>query len=100
MLQTLSSQLHFVKEIQSVETTGVEPLRSLRDETPEAQDESAITPESFKHLFENEEVRGMSGRIRRKKGPPSGINEVEDWDIMGQASRKVGRYLVVESSKR
>ena len=41
MLSTLSSQLHFVKDIQSVDTTGVEPLRSLRDETAEGEKEVA-----------------------------------------------------------
>src|SRR3954454_3409908 len=33
MLKTLHSQLHFVRDIQSVDTEGVEPLQSIRDET-------------------------------------------------------------------
>src|ERR1700753_1108709 len=42
MLQILASQLHFVKEIQKVDTTGVEPLRSLRDETPTGEMEAEL----------------------------------------------------------
>lgn len=33
MLATLGTQLHFVRDIQSVDTTGVEPLSAIRDET-------------------------------------------------------------------
>lgn len=99
MLQTLTSQLHFVKKIQSVDTTGVEPLRSIRDETLEAARENELTVEKLRAAFEKEEVKGWTRRIERKKG---GINaetkEAEDWDVLGQASRKVGRYFVVQTT--
>lgn len=35
MLSTLETQLHFVRDIQTVDTKGVEPLRVIRDETSE-----------------------------------------------------------------
>ncbi|KAI9681314.1 MAG: hypothetical protein M1817_002597 [Caeruleum heppii] len=99
MLQTLQSQLHFVQDIQSVDTTSVDPLRSIRDETPEAEAENEITMEKLKGAFDKEEVRGPSKRIRRKKGLTVDTKGAEDWDVLGLASRKVGRYFVVESKK-
>ena len=101
MLQTLSSQLHFVKTIQSVDTTGVEPLRSIRDETPEAAEENAITVEKLQSAFDKEEVKGWTRRIERKKGlePSADTKAAEDWDVLGQASRKVGRFFVVETTR-
>ena len=98
MMQTLSSQLHFVKEIQSVDTTGVEPLRSIRDESAEAMLESELTVEKLQDAFNKEEVRGWSRRIERKKGERVDKSKSEDWDILGQASRKVGRYFMVETT--
>jgi Asp-tRNA(Asn)/Glu-tRNA(Gln) amidotransferase C subunit len=43
MLDTLAAQLHFVGKIQEVDTTGVEPLRAIRDETVGAEEEQTIT---------------------------------------------------------
>ncbi|KAI9874401.1 MAG: hypothetical protein M1830_009789 [Pleopsidium flavum] len=99
MLQNLSSQLHFVKEIQNVDTTGVEPLRSIRDETREAEKENEIKMEDLKEAFSKEEIIGRSGRLRRRKDLPVDTKGAEHWDVLGQASRKVGRYFVVESGK-
>lgn len=100
MLKTLSSQLHFVKEIQSVDTSGVEPLRSIRDETREAEKEVEITMDDLKEAFAKEERVGRSGRLRRRKDLPVDTDGAEDWDVLGYASRRVGRYFVVESGKQ
>ncbi|KAI9791875.1 MAG: hypothetical protein M1816_003420 [Peltula sp. TS41687] len=101
MLQTLSSQLHFVKKIQSVDTTDVEPLRSIRDETQEAIRENTLTVEKLRHAFDKEEVKGWTRRIERKKSLVSDpeTKRAEDWDVLGQAKRKVGRFFVVETIK-
>jgi len=99
MLHTLSSQLHFVKEIQSVDTTGIEPLRSIRDETLEAERANEINMEDLKEAFSKEEIVGRSGRLRRRKDLPVDTKGAEDWDVLGQASKRVGRYFVVESGK-
>lgn len=98
MLSTLSSQLHFVKDIQRVDTSGVEPLRSLRDETAEGEKESELGLEAMKEALAMEEIRGKHHkRIRRKRAP---VENVEgDWDVMGSATKKVGRYFVVEGGK-
>ena len=42
MLDTLAAQLHFVGKIQEVDTTGVKPLRAIRDETMAAEKEQMI----------------------------------------------------------
>lgn len=98
MLSTLSSQLHFVKDIQNVDTSGVEPLRSLRDETVEGEKESELGLEAMKDALAKEEIRGKHHkRIRRKRAP---VENVEgEWDVMGSATQKVGRYFVVEGGK-
>ncbi|KAI9846973.1 MAG: hypothetical protein M1837_003329 [Sclerophora amabilis] len=99
MLQTLRSQLHFVKDVQSVDTKDVEPLRSIRDETPAAQEENRIGLKDLQVAFDKEETLGITNRIRRKKGIPVDTRGAENWDVLGQASRKVGKYFVVETSK-
>jgi len=100
MLKTLSSQLHFVKEIQKVDTTGVEPLRSLRDESLQAQKENEINMGTLKAAFEQEESLGKHHkRIRRKHELPVNTRDAEDWDVMGYAQKRAGNYFVVDSSK-
>ncbi|KAK4238907.1 hypothetical protein C8A03DRAFT_33021 [Achaetomium macrosporum] len=102
MLATLHAQLHFVRDIQRVNTDGVEPLYSIRDETAEGMREATITVDTLKSALADEEVYGRCKRPRRrrtgdqKKGAVDG-NGVEDWDVLGCASEKVGRYFVVRS---
>lgn len=98
MSSTLSAQLHFVKEIQRVDTSGVEPLQSLRDETAEGERESELGMEAMKDALAMEEIRGKHHtRIRRKRAP---VENVEgQWDVTGSATKKVGRYFVVEGGK-
>ncbi|PIB02327.1 hypothetical protein CB0940_00277 [Cercospora beticola] len=96
MLSTFSSQLHFVKDIQQMDTTGVEPLRSLRDETQQGEKEAELGLDALKVALENEEIRGRwHKRIRRQRKPA----DSQRWDVLGCASKKVGRYFVVEGGK-
>lgn len=96
MLSTLSSQLHFVKGVQNVDTTGVEPLRSLRDETTQGEKEAELGLEALRVALGKEEIRGKHHkRIRRRRG---GVHD-EKWNVLGSASKKVGRYFVVEGGK-
>lgn len=97
MIRTLESQLHFVQAIQSVNTTGVEPLVSIRDETEQARAENEITVESLQDELDQEEVVGMARRIRRK--PSTIVRNAEACDVLGQAPKKVGRYVVVKTKK-
>lgn len=98
MLKTLSSQLHFVKQIQDVDTEGVEPFRSLRDETEVGELESELGMTAMKEALALEEVVGKHHeRIRRKRHPPAQNGEM--WDVLDTAERKVGRYFVVAGGK-
>lgn len=97
MLATLSSQLHFVRQIQEVDTTGIEPLHSLRDETAAGESEAELGLDALKEALGREEVRGkFHKRIRRR----AEVDEKGDqWDVLGSASKKTGRYFVVEGGK-
>ncbi|KAI0541669.1 hypothetical protein GGR58DRAFT_497863 [Xylaria digitata] len=113
MLATLSSQLHFVRAIQGVDTTGVAPLCVIRDETALGLREQTIGLAELRDALESEDVVGHARRPRRRlaQGPahaleePNGAqgrkqvpNEEEDWDVLGGASETAGgRYFVVRS---
>jgi Asp-tRNA(Asn)/Glu-tRNA(Gln) amidotransferase C subunit len=98
MLSTLSSQLHFVKEIQKVDITGVEPLQSLRDETPAGEQEAELGLEAMKEALALEEVRGKHHkRIRRRNDEC--VEKEDEWDVLGTAEKKVGQFFVVDGGK-
>jgi len=98
MMDVLLSQLHFVRDIQSVDTSGVEPLRSIRDETEEGLKEQTIGVEQLRAALCQESPFGHCKRPRRKKDEPDG-RSTADWDVLKTASRKAGRYFVVRSGK-
>ncbi|KAF2096712.1 hypothetical protein NA57DRAFT_78308 [Rhizodiscina lignyota] len=103
MLQTLSSQLHFVRSIQSIDTTGVEPLRSLRDESERGDKERTLGMAEMQDALDQEEIVGNHHkRIRRRprRIQDEGIKNAEDCDVLGSAKRKVGRFFVVEGAPR
>ncbi|KAG5960040.1 hypothetical protein E4U57_000337 [Claviceps arundinis] len=97
MIETLQSQLQFVRAVQRVDTAGVEPLRAIRDETLEAVRENTITLEDVKSLLSEEEHVGHHKRPRRTRKKTEEADE--KWDVLGTASRKAGKYFVVDSSK-
>lgn len=102
-METLSSQLHFVNAIQQIDTSGVEPLQSLRDETARGEEERTYDLESMRDALDGEEVVGVHHkRIRRKKWQSSDgkKNDAEDWNVLGHANRTVGRFFVVEGAAR
>jgi len=99
MLKTLQSQLHFVKEIQSVDTTGVEPLQAIRDETEEGIKEATIGLDDLREAFADEEIKGRNRRPRRKRDTTrkQNENETQDWDALGTAKRTVAKFFVVNT---
>ena len=100
MIADLQSQLKFVQAIQSVDTRGVEPLQSIRDETQEAEREQEVTTASLQEEFDKEEVVGRRGRIKRRKDAPIPDKEdIKGWDPLAQAPKKVGRFFVVDTAK-
>jgi Asp-tRNA(Asn)/Glu-tRNA(Gln) amidotransferase C subunit len=99
MLETLAAQLHFVGKIQEVDTTGIEPLRAIRDETAAAEAEQTITLETLADALKNEKVIGTHYQRIQRDTTPVGAKDVEDWDVLGSAQRKAGKYFVVESER-
>lgn len=67
MLATLSSQLRFVRAIQSVDTSGVAPLRVIRDETALGLREQTIGLAELRDALESEVVVGHARRPRRRR---------------------------------
>lgn len=100
MISTLSAQLHFVRQIQSVSTDGVEPLTSIRDETFESEKENTITFESLKGAFAKEETKGKRKRIQKRRDLPVDAKGAEGWDVLEQSSRTFGRFFVVNCEKQ
>lgn len=99
MLDTLAAQLHFVGEIQRVDTTGVRPLRAIRDETRGAQEEQTIGLDTLKEALANEKLIGKWHRRIQREITPVDAKGVEDWDVLGSAEKTAGKYFVVESER-
>ncbi|KPM34446.1 hypothetical protein AK830_g12125 [Neonectria ditissima] len=98
MIATLQSQLQFVRAVQRVDTRGVEPLRAIRDETPEARRENTVGLADLEDLLAQEARVGHYKRPRRVRDKVE--SEAEQWDALGTASRTAGRYFVVQSEKK
>ena len=107
MLRDLHGQLHFVQQIQRVDTEGVQPLQALRDESYTKLDpfsgkvNGEIGLEEMKKALAVEEIVGKHHkRIRRKRGmADEQAKKAQDWNILGQAGKRLGRYFVVESER-
>ena len=97
MKTTLTSQLHFVQAIQDVDTTGVQPLQCIRDETTQATVENEINLEVLKEELDKEEVIGPSRRIKGGKAMAVNTQSVQEPDLLAQAPKKVGRYILVDT---
>ncbi|EDU49065.1 GatC Asp-tRNAAsn-Glu-tRNAGln amidotransferase C subunit [Pyrenophora tritici-repentis] len=99
MLDTLADQLHFVGKIQEVDTTGVTPLRAIRPEGQAAIKEQMIGLEQVKEVLNSEKVIGQHYKRIQRDTTPKDAKDVEDWDVLGSAERKSGKYFVVESER-
>jgi hypothetical protein len=99
MLDTLAAQLHFVGKIQEVDTTSVEPLRAIRDETMVAEEEQTITVASLKEALAREKIIGTHYRRIQRETTPVDAKDAEGWDVLGSAERKAGKYFTVESER-
>ena len=98
-MDTLAAQLHFVGKIQQVDTTGIKPLRAIRDETAAAELEQTITVESLKDALGKEKIVGKYYKRIQRDSAPVDANDAEDWDVLGSAEKKAGKYFVVESKR-
>lgn len=97
MIKTLQSQLQFVRAVQRVDTTGVEPLQAIRDETIQGVKERTVSLDSLREVLDKETTVGHYRRPRRVKTNVS--SDAEDWDPLSTASKKAGKYFVVEAKK-
>lgn len=106
MLNTLKSQVHFVKEIQRVDTKGVEPLQAIRDENEEAINEKTIKLDDLAPYLDQEEKVGRNGTLRRRRkiSTQADDNESGLWNALSlgaaSGSRTLGRYFFVKKQKR
>ncbi|PHH65144.1 hypothetical protein CDD81_3275 [Ophiocordyceps australis] len=104
MLATLRHQLLFVHAVQRVDTAGIEPLAAIRDETAQGLGEATIGLDHVQPALDAEIPRGHYGRPRRPRhdsntAPKAQVDE-EKWDPLALASKRVGKYFVVESAQR
>ncbi|KAL6710769.1 hypothetical protein ACN47E_007826 [Coniothyrium glycines] len=99
MLDILAAQLHFVGKMQDVDTTGVKPLRAIRDETDAAKEEQTIGLDTMKEVLAKETVIGTHHKRIQRDTTPVDAKDVEDWNVLGSAERKAGKYFVVESER-
>ncbi|KFA66610.1 hypothetical protein S40285_03029 [Stachybotrys chlorohalonatus IBT 40285] len=98
MMATLQSQLRFVRTVQRVDTRHVEPLRAIRDETEQGLREITVGLDDLRGVLDKETRAGHYQRPRRVKERIE--PEEEKWDALATASRKAGKYFVVESAPR
>lgn len=101
MLKTLESQIHFVKEIQRVDATGIAPLQSIRDESPGAMKENTIGLDKLKEALSKEQVFGRRKKTQRTRTERNERPDGNAWDgnAFGYASKTKGHFFVVETSK-
>lgn len=98
MISTLQSQLHFVRDVQRVDTANIVPLRSIRDETRAAMLEQTVGTAQLEHALGQEEFFGHSKRPRRRRSRPE-ASDAEDWNALELASQSSGKYFVVRSGR-
>lgn len=100
MLGTLRAQLHFVRDVQSVDTRGVEPLRSIQDETAAGVAESTVTLDTLREALSRETAVGFRRRPRRVKDAHERVQSEEERLVeAATAERRDKRYFVVASGK-
>ncbi|RDA84741.1 hypothetical protein CP532_6935 [Ophiocordyceps camponoti-leonardi (nom. inval.)] len=98
MIATLHSQLRFVRAVQSVDTTDVKPLDSIRDETIDGISERTVRLADVKAALEGEVPVGHHRRPTRVKDDAPA--KEDDWDPLALAPKKAGKYFVVDASKK
>ncbi|OJJ47160.1 hypothetical protein ASPZODRAFT_50271, partial [Penicilliopsis zonata CBS 506.65] len=95
MLETLESQIHFVREIQRVDTTGMEPLQSIRDESADATRENTIGWDHLQGAMAKERTVGRRRRIQRVERTKTDRPDGDAWngDALAYASRTKGKFF-------
>lgn len=84
-----------------MDTTGIAPLQSIRDESAEAVEENTIGLEHLKEALSKERVSGRRNRIQRIEVERNERPDGNAWDgnALGYTSKIKGPYFVVETNK-
>lgn len=98
-LDTLCNQLRFVREVQSVETTGLQPLQAIRDETRQGIQEQTVGVKDVEQILIQEDSFGHNRRPRRRK-PVVDTSDIGDWDVLATSSQTAGKYVVVNGARQ
>lgn len=105
LLNTLHTQLHFVRAIQAVDTKGVAPLTSIRDESSSSSSSSttaaaAVTLDKLKEALAGETRVGFRGRPRRVREENGRARNADEVMVEEKTrNRRERGYFVVESGK-
>ncbi len=99
MIRTLQSQLCFMQAMQSVDTTNIEPLQSICDETEAGLREATISLKHVQPALDQEKAVGYNKRPRRQRDQEVNTAGIEDWDALGTASRTTERFFVVKCGR-
>ncbi|KAH6676078.1 hypothetical protein F5X68DRAFT_264278 [Plectosphaerella plurivora] len=105
LLASLRSHLRFVREIQAVDTTGIEPLRALRDETTRGREENTVRLADLKDALARETKFGHRQRPRRVRAADGRVDKVaaeaENWNPLQTAGwTAADKYFVVQNKKQ
>lgn len=98
--------MSLVRELQSVDTSGVEPLRAISDETEEGMRERTIGLSELREALDQEVVFGFRKRPRRIRNEADGEAAARpegEWDPLATAPRRGGpggRYFIVETERK
>ncbi len=100
MLRHMTSHIHFVREVQQVDTQDASALRSIRVETDSAFSDNQISIDSVKDALLSEETSGRHFmQIRRRIASTSDYKSNGGPKIMDSAERKSGNYFVVDRER-
>lgn len=105
MLSILETQLHFVRDIQTVDTNGIQPLPSIRDETGEGLSEMAEKMSLVLDSALKQEVKfGFHKRPRRvvgrhARGPVDLMEQVPEEAKVGQGEDEMARTGAIPAGR-
>ncbi|KAI1438644.1 hypothetical protein GGR50DRAFT_372301 [Xylaria sp. CBS 124048] len=104
LLATLSAQLHFARAVQAVDTTDIQPLRAIRDETSVGLREQTLGLAELRDALAEEDLVGHARRPRRrralmspatrsdtKEGEGAGASEIQDTSKPGCDEIRTGK---------
>lgn len=100
LVGVLESQLYFVRDIQRVDVSSVEPLRSIRDESEEGRKEATIGLEQLRHVLSVEIAQGHRRRPKRSTDVADPLEPNEDSSAVMSALRPSSGYFVVRTGQK